>query len=414
MRSHYYRLGNNVRLWYSVGLSYGLVYTWRIHALIVVSNPVKCDSRPEHSRQYEYLSRPRIPDLRNWSKAIGILLNENCNLLHTSDKGIGLVCQGNTISLGQSIVRVPQKARINADNVEADPHFGTIIGPLRSAGLDDRGVISLWILLQSQNIVHPWGPYIACLPSKSELSRSHPLLINESVTGSPIASSCSKMTTNLQRQIRSIARAVTKLGHGYVFGDDPASDWIWAHVLVLTRSGLLRDQNPQDDWSRMPVCILPMIDFCNHSDSPNAAIRIDKGGVVELVALRDIKPGEEITISYWPEDRGLNSEQCLFSFGFLSGLNTFIVPGVDFHGADQFPKKAMQRLVFIDSRSHEGEEIFMDEMNLAVDYFAIECMSESTIRELKQAYISEGGIGERSRAILTASAAAGSSHCRDS
>lgn len=115
-----------------------------------------------------------------------------------------------------------------------------------------------------------------------------------------------------------------------------------------------------------------MIEFCNHSDTPNAAIRLDKGGVVELVASRHIKPGEEITITYWPEDRGLSSEQSLF---FLSGLNTFIVPRVDFHGADQFPKKAMQRLVFIDSRRHEGEEIFMDEMNLEVDYFAIGCMS---------------------------------------
>jgi SET domain-containing protein len=39
--------------------------------------------------------------------------------------------------------------------------------------------------------------------------------------------------------------------------------------------------------------------FWNHSCAPNTYARTNRDGYVELVALRDLKVGEEVTYSYW-------------------------------------------------------------------------------------------------------------------
>jgi hypothetical protein len=66
-----------------------------------------------------------------------------------------------------------------------------------------------------------------------------------------------------------------------------------------------------------PPAILPWIDFCNFSHSPNAALRRD-GATVQLTASRAIEQDEEITLPF-PDE--------LFGRTFL-GRYGFVDPGL--------------------------------------------------------------------------------------
>jgi hypothetical protein len=218
-----------------------------------------------------------------------------------------------------------------------------------------------------------------------------------------------KMKANISRQIRTLMRAIRKLEPPpcllSLSPGDLEQAWAWAHTIVLTRSGIIRQDTQVSDWTQAPVSIIPMIDFCNHSDDPLAEVKIH-GNSVQLIARRHINPGEEITISYWPADDELNCEQSLFSFGFLSDSDRFILPGVHFENADESPRKAIQRLLFLD-RKPSSDSMHLDDIEMAVDYFTIEAMSDREVIELVKTFTKEGSLGEETRKLLSSRAESG-------
>lgn len=42
----------------------------------------------------------------------------------------------------------------------------------------------------------------------------------------------------------------------------------------------------------------PPFRYLNHSDSPNCEVHMDDDGIMDVMALRDIEKGEELTIDY--------------------------------------------------------------------------------------------------------------------
>jgi len=303
------------------------------------------------------------------------------------------------------IITIPSASLISADNIEKNSNYGHIIGPLRSAGLDDRGVLALWLLLQRFNPDDAWRNYIQLLPDRFKLSHDHILLSEETLPGSSISSTVEKMRSNITRQLRSVLRAIRRLDELNVINGMNASDveneWLLCHTLVMSRSGLFKADETVKDWTEQPLTIVPFLDFANHSDDPSASITVNKDGSVALVATQDIKVGEEITISYWPNESRLTSEQSLFTFGFLSDFDKFVIPGITFDDADVYRKRAIQRLIFIDGRpSVTDEHVYTDNIDAARRYFSIESMDEETLTKLIRAYVAEEGIGEETLAIL--------------
>ncbi len=155
------------------------------------------------------------------------------------------------------------------------------------------------------------------------------------------------------------------------------------------------------DWTDYPVSILPLIDFCNHANDPNARIIEGADGSMELVTVRDIDPGEEITISYWPKENPLSVEQSLFSFGFPSSIPRFLLPGIDFGDVDRSSRAAVQRLVFLEGREDASDsEIYLDSIDAAVDYFTIASLSDRQVDQLINCIVEERCVGLRSRGLL--------------
>jgi len=91
--------------------------------------------------------------------------------------------------------------------------------------------------------------------------------------------------------------------------DLDSCSWLaWAFACVRSRSLRLGDDM---------FAFVPFLDMANHAHKPNAAFRLDEAsGAIELVALGDVAPGDEVTISYsGPE--GLTNQRFMAQYGFV-------------------------------------------------------------------------------------------------
>jgi hypothetical protein len=86
-----------------------------------------------------------------------------------------------------------------------------------------------------------------------------------------------------------------------------ATEWIGTGAvadespILVTRSPIPREFDAHVYWLRDGRAALPCGDgiFTNHCEEPNARVRADlRRRLISLIALRDIGPGEEVTIDY--------------------------------------------------------------------------------------------------------------------
>jgi hypothetical protein len=335
----------------------------------------------------------------------GLPLNPACCIEDMGPDGRGMICRTRGINAGSILVHVPRGMLLTADNIESNETDSHVFNALRSAGLDDRGVLALWLLIESvEGEKSDWYTYLKGLPTEIDLMQRHLLFCDERLEGSALQSAIDEMRQNISRQIRVILRTLDELGIDTPIKGLPQSvleeRWKWAHAIVLSRSGLVKEESSSpSEWTKLPVCIIPLVDFVNHSDTPNAHVRINADGSVDLVSVRDIKEGEEIRISYWP-DSPISSEQSLFSFGFPSGFDRFALPGINLSG-DAGPRNAIQRLLYLDNASNTSDNnIYLADIQAAVTHFAIESMNDAAVQKLATYYVRERGLGEDARRVL--------------
>jgi len=335
-------------------------------------------------------------------------ISDNLSLTKLGSHGKGWVCNKARIGSGETLFKVPADLILNASSIESDPFFENIVGPLRCAGLDDRGVLALWYLVNRNFPSHKWVPYLDLLPNHYDLLSSHLLLADERIPGTSICFTAERMKCNISRQLRSILASLRRLDpdHPLLTMDknDIEQEWRLCHALVLSRSGLFDVVAGIESWDEQPIAVIPGIDFLNHSDYPNASISRCSDGSVKLVATRDIEPGDEITISYWSlQDRErLTMEQVLFTFGFIGGDDRFLIPMISFDSVDTDQRRAIQRLFFVEPKQvdHAKEGIYTDDVTAAVAYFAIESMPDRALAHLKRAILDEGGVKSKSIQII--------------
>ena len=332
-------------------------------------------------------------------------MNPNVSISRSPIGGRGLFCD-REIRCGDILVAVPASGIISAERLQDDPRYGHIIAPLRRSGLDERGVMALGLVLSSLGSDNMLKGYLKCLPTVYELSKEHPLLSRDLSPSTAVGVSVHKMRCHILNQLRGVIRAHKALG----FNDELSNArhsyleelWCWAHAIVLSRSGIKAYSNDasRSDDSESDIFIIPFIDFCNHADIPTAYVTESKDGSMQLVAQRDMAPGDEVTISYWPEDEPLTCEQSLFSFGFCSNRMRFAIPGIDVQRVDDDPRKAVQRLLFLDRRKGKDDFIYLDSLDLAAEYFAIAEMTERDFESLVAGVVKNGKVSIANSEIL--------------
>jgi hypothetical protein len=337
-----------------------------------------------------------------------LFISDKISLTDSTTTGRGWVCKNKSAAPGETLLSVPSPLILNAQNIELDGRLGNVVGPLRSAGLDDRGVLALWYLINRKSRTDEWLSYLDLLPNYYNASKFHLLLSNDVIPGTAVSYTLDRMRLNISRQLRSILVSLRQLDpkNPILLMDEREleQEWKLCHSLVLSRSGLFDGILEGTRWTDQPIAVIPGIDFVNHSDRPNSKIIKDTAGTVRLVATRAIDPGTEITIAYWPVDTidTLSLEQVLFTFGFLGGSDRFALPIISFDGFESDKKRAIQRLIYVESRQFDDATatVYTEDLDVAVDYFTIDCMPKPAVSDLISSIISEGGVKSNSRRIL--------------
>ena len=94
-------------------------------------------------------------------------------------------------------------------------------------------------------------------------------------------------------------------GEGSPFKDNIAftfSEFIWAFSTVLNRTLQIHNYDIKADPD-FKLIIMPLYDFLNHSPKPNVGVmpyheEISDRSFFNLVALKNIKPEEQLTVNY--------------------------------------------------------------------------------------------------------------------
>lgn len=89
--------------------------------------------------------------------------------------------------------------------------------------------------------------------------------------------------------------------------------WLqWGFGCVRSRAFRLADEH---------FAFVPLLDVANHAADPSCDFRLNAGeGCVELVAVKDLQPGQEATISY-TGPAGMTNQRLMAQYGFVPGGN---------------------------------------------------------------------------------------------
>jgi len=119
---------------------------------------------------------------------------------------------------------------------------------------------------------------------------------------------------------------------------------------MLTRAGIAAgaeeaDGGVSEEQPSNDITIVPLVDFANCAEVPSAECRRGPSGEVLLVALQDLRAGDEVTLRYGDQSH----EQCLFTFGFALPSTKCVVsaplPLTTLEGASNLRAALMQLLV---------------------------------------------------------------------
>lgn len=225
----------------------------------------------------------------------------------TSSHGMTLRALG-PIAKGALIVGLPGQLQLSQDPA-SDPESLTQLIQLVPKELWG-GKLALKLLYERyRGEDSPFAPYIGSLPvgfpgipifwSKAEL---------DALEYPPVSSQVVKRCRWLVEF--SGMEAVRRLG-GHVFGKEAASVLSpntlgWALSAVTSRAF-----RPGGEGGA--AALLPLIDMCNHDQAPNARVSASDSRALNLQALRDIAPGEDVTLSYGE----LPNDFLLLDYGFV-------------------------------------------------------------------------------------------------
>jgi len=115
--------------------------------------------------------------------------------------------------------------------------------------------------------------------------------------------------------------------------------FLWAFTCVRSRALALKRPKSEEYPQGQDIFVLaPFLDQANHAHLPNCEFFIDPTGVsVRLVAMKDLKAGDEATISY-TGTQGMTNQRLMAQYGFIP-LNGNPGDRIDFSVLTDAPRK---------------------------------------------------------------------------
>lgn len=242
--------------------------------------------------------------LRAWLQERGGFLMPSLGIQGIHGAGRGLVYRGaSRIKSGTVLLSVPWSAILTIETAEQD------VNVRKHRLLTGRDSVSfavrLWLALHATEPLCFWEPWLSELPSGLNAGAlALPVALSEQdlkeLRGTALVGDAGRLRKQLFDEWQVLDQTLC--------GKVDWSRWLWAHAIVSTRSSTLDLDNGQGSVQ----CIMPIIDFANHSSVPNARVAGSRTGA-QLIAVQDIEMGAEVQISYGDH----SANQFLFAFGFI-------------------------------------------------------------------------------------------------
>ncbi|KAI5083139.1 hypothetical protein GOP47_0002882 [Adiantum capillus-veneris] len=256
-------------------------------------------------------------DLIAWVRQNGGHVHPSLRLLVHSSSGLGLAATRPLLS-GTPLITLPPHLPLSLPTFPASSQDQTLL-QLAQLVPEDLWALKLGLKLLMERAQRGsfWWPYISNLPQRFNI----PVFFTGSEIANlqyaPVIHQVKKRCRALLDLAKEVETVLSKLGTDQQpFGGQEvnASSLGWAMAAVSSRAFQMHNSSGS---SRV---MLPLIDMCNHSFTPNARIiqQEEKGGTsFVVVAEGNLQAGANILLSYG----ALSNDVLLLDYGFVESQN---------------------------------------------------------------------------------------------
>ncbi|KAL9667220.1 hypothetical protein QQ045_001570 [Rhodiola kirilowii] len=284
------------------------------------------------------------PDLIKWVRREGGFVHQAVKIAQVDPYGLGLVVSDN-VPIGSDLIALPSHVPLRFCSNEGEGGDGDGDGvEAVLADLGRRIPEELWAmklglrLLRERAIIGSfWWPYISNLPETYNVPIFFPGDDIKNLQYAPLLYQVNKRCRFLLEFANEVKVALDNVmddHHPFGGQDVDASSLGWAMSAVSSRAFRLHGKKlPDGTHSDIPM-MLPLVDMCNHSFSPNAQIvqgpnSENSNILVKVVAERPLKRDDSLSLNYGC----LNNDLFLLDYGFVVPSNPYDCIELRYDGA---------------------------------------------------------------------------------
>ncbi|WCJ33613.1 Rubisco methyltransferase family protein [Euphorbia peplus] len=304
-----------------------------VMASLTHRRPLTCAATASPSRIL-----PNPPDLINWVRREGGLVHQAVKISSEGNSGLGLIAS-QPIPKGSDLIVLPYHIPLKFEFHGAD-------GPATSAlvNLAQNIPEELWAMKLGLRLLHErakvgsfWWSYISNLPETLSVPIFFPGEDIKNLQYAPLLYQVNKrcrFLLDFEQQVKQTLENLKPDHHPYGGQDVDASSLGWAMSAVSTRAFRLYGEKLPDGNPNTVPMMLPLIDMCNHSFSPNARILQEQDPrnskmLIKVVAETPIKQEDPLLLNYGC----LNNDFFLLDYGFVIPSNPYDCIELKYDGA---------------------------------------------------------------------------------
>ncbi|KAK7358238.1 hypothetical protein VNO77_00164 [Canavalia gladiata] len=285
--------------------------------------PLTCAASASASRLV-----PHPPDLIKWVTREGGFVHRAVKIAQLdSSNGLGLVAK-QEIPSGSDLIVLPHHLPLRFISLDSDPHDSLMLQLARQVPEELWAMkLGLKLLQERAKIGSFWWPYISNLPQTYTVPIFFPGEDIKNLQYAPLLHQVNKrcrFLLDFEQEVKSTLASLTPDSHPFGGQEVDASSLGWAMSAVSSRAfRLYGDKHPNGTRIDIPM-MLPLIDMCNHSFSPNARIvqEQDTSSMkmqVKVVAETAIKEDDPLLLCYG----SLSNDFFLLDYGFTIHSNPY-------------------------------------------------------------------------------------------
>uniref|UniRef100_A0A7N0TBT3 Rubisco LSMT substrate-binding domain-containing protein n=1 Tax=Kalanchoe fedtschenkoi TaxID=63787 RepID=A0A7N0TBT3_KALFE len=280
------------------------------------------------------------PDLIKWVRREGGFVHQAVKIAQLDPYGLGLVVSDD-IPSGSDLIALPHHVplRFSSNDSGGGDGYESVLAELARPIPEELWAMKLGLkLLRERAIVGSfWWPYISNLPETYNVPIFFPGEDIKNLQYAPLLYQVNKRCRFLlefEREVKGALANLVEDKHPFGGQDVDASSLGWAMSAVSSRAFRLhRKKLPDGTPGDIPM-MLPLIDMCNHSFSPNAQIVQGQDSensniLVKVVAERAINRDDSLSLNYGC----LNNDLFLLDYGFVVPANPYDCIELRYDGA---------------------------------------------------------------------------------